>query len=105
MKKFSFKKFASSSVGEKILFAVFLVGGAYFTDLSLDEELWRRPTLHILIFICALFFDILLIRLLHKMLKRKVIPVIRRATRKAFSSRSDRISHTVCAFSFSVRAG
>ena len=75
MKKINFKKIKASPITEKILFVVLLVLGAYFTDLALDETLWRRPTLHIFIFICAVFFDACLFRLLHKMLKRKAIPV------------------------------
>jgi hypothetical protein len=105
MKKFSFKKFAASPLGEKLLFAVYLVCGAFLTDLALDRELWRRPTLHIMIFICALFFDILLIRLLHKMLRRKVIPTLKTVARKAFSSLYKRIGRLAAKLPGSSRGG
>ncbi|MBR6744890.1 MAG: hypothetical protein IKM00_06735 [Clostridia bacterium] len=91
MKKLNFKKIRSSPITEKILFAVCAVSGAYFTSLALDEELWKRPTLHILIFICAAFFDICLVRLMHKMLRRRVLPAIRNTARRAFSALFRRI--------------
>ena len=99
MNKINFKKIKTSPIAEKILFAVLLVLGAYFTDLTLDETLWKRPTLHILIFVCALFFDICLFRLMHKMLKRKAIPVLKNTMRKAFSALYKRIAHLTKNFS------
>ena len=78
---------------------MFLVLGAYFTDLALDETLWNRPTLHILIFFCALFFDIFLFRLMHKMLKRKAIPALKNTVRKAFSALYKRIASLTKNFS------
>ena len=84
---------------EKIAFAVCTVMGAYFTSLALDETLVQRPTLHILILICAAFFDICLIRLLHKMLKRKVLPAIKSTARKAFSALFKRIGRIASRFS------
>ena len=99
MNKINFKKIKTSPIAEKILFAVLLVLGAYFTDLALDETLWKRPTLHILIFVCALFFDICLFRLMHKMLKRKAIPVLKNTMRKAFSALYKRIAHLTKNFS------
>ena len=99
MNKINFKKIKTSPIAEKILFAVLLVLGAYFTDLALDETLWKRPTLHILLFVCALFFDICLFRLMHKMLKRKAIPVLKNTMRKAFSALYKRIAHLTKNFS------
>ena len=99
MKKINFKKIKNSPIAEKILFAVFLVLGAYFTDLALDETLWKRPTLHIFIFACALFFDICLFRLMHKMLKRKAIPALKNTVRKAFSALYKRIASLTKNFS------
>ena len=84
MKKF--KKIISSPLTEKILFAVALVLGSYFTSLALDRELWKRPTLHMFIFALAAIFDAYLIFVLRKILKRKVFPVIGGAARKLFSS-------------------
>ena len=99
MKKINFKKIKASPITEKILFVVLLVLGAYFTDLALDETLWRRPTLHIFIFICAVFFDACLFRLLHKMLKRKAIPVLKDKVRKVFSALYKRIASLTKNFS------
>jgi hypothetical protein len=99
LKKMDFKKIKSSPITEKILFAVLLVFGAYFTDLALDETLWKRPTLHVFIFICAVCFDACLFRLLHKMLKRKAIPVLKDKVKKAFSALYKRIAKATKKFS------
>lgn len=99
LKKLDFKKIKSSPLAEKILFAILLVFGAYFTDLALDETLWKRPTLHIFIFICAVFFDACLFRQLHKMLKRKAIPVLKDKVKKAFSALYKRIAKATKKFS------
>ena len=98
MKKFNFKAFISSPLAQKLLFAVYAVAGAYFTSLALDKELWKRPTLHILIFICAAFFDVCLIRQMHKMLRRKVLPAIGKTARRAFSALFRRIGRIAAKF-------
>ena len=86
MKKRNLKKFLRSSWFEKILLAVYLILGAYFTSLAMDDELWRKYMLHIFITILAIVFDVLFFRLAHKSLKRKVLPVLKQGIRKAFSS-------------------
>lgn len=92
MKKENWKAVIRSPWFEKILLAVYLVAGAYFTSLALDDELWRQYTLHIFITVLAIVFDILFIRLSHKVLKRKVLPAIKAGIRKAASSVFRRIS-------------
>jgi hypothetical protein len=99
MKYTKFKKIISSPLAEKILFAVSLVLGSYFTSLALDRELWKKPTLHIFIFALAVIFDAYLLMLLRKMLKRKVFPVIRGAARKLFSAVFRRIMRVAEKFS------
>ena len=86
MKNMKFKKIISSPLAEKILFAVALVCGSYFTSLALDRELWKRPTFHIMIFALSVLFDGYLFFILRKILKRKVFPVIGAAARKLFST-------------------
>ena len=99
------KKIRSSPLAEKILFAVCLVLGAYFTDLALDERFLERPTLHILILLCAAFFDICLLRIIHKMLKRRVIPAVKNTARKAFSALFRRIGRIARSFTGNNRNG
>ena len=91
MKKQTFKKIISSPLAEKILFALALVCGSYFTSLALDRELWKRPTFHIFIFVLAVLFDGYLFMILKRILKRKVFPVIGSAARKLFSGMFRRI--------------
>ena len=105
MKKMNFKKIRSSPLMEKILFAVCAVFGAYFTNLALDEKLLERPILHILILLCAAFFDICLLRLIHKMLKRKVLPAVKNTARKAFSALFRRIGKIARNFTGNNRNG
>ena len=85
MKKQKFKKIISSPLAEKILFAVALACGSYFTSLALDRELWKRPTFHIFIFALAVLFDGYLFMILKRILKRKVFPAIGTVARKVFS--------------------
>ena len=100
MKKRNLKKFFRSRWFEKILLAVYLILGAYFTDLALDGELWKKYTLHICITILAIVFDVLFFRLAHKALKRKVLPAIRQGVRKAASSVFRRIARFTRKISF-----
>lgn len=92
MKKIKLKNFFRSHWFEKILLTIYLILGAYFTDLALNDELWRKYTLHICITIAAIVFDVLFFRLAHKILKRKVLPAIRQGIRKAASSVFRRIA-------------
>ncbi len=105
MKRMNLKKIRSSPLAEKILFAVCAVLGAYFTNLALDERLLERPTLHILILLCAAFFDICLLRIIHKMLKRRVIPAVKNTARKAFSALFRRIGRIAGRFTGNIRNG
>lgn len=92
MKKTDLKKIWYSPLFEKLLLAVYLLVGAYFTNLAFDRELWNQYTLHTFIMVLAVFFDILAIRLLRKILKRKAIPMIKQGIAKAFSSVFRRIA-------------
>ena len=105
MKKMDLKKIRSSPLAEKVIFIVLAIAGAYFTDLALDEKLLARPVLHILILLCALFFDLSLLRLLHKMLKRRVIPAVKNTARKAFSALFRRIGRIARNFTGNNRNG
>ncbi len=105
MKKMDLKKIRSSPLAEKVIFIVLAIAGAYFTDLALDEKLLARPVLHILILLCALFFDVSLLRLLHKMLKRRVIPAVKNTARKAFSALFRRIGRIARNFTGNNRNG
>lgn len=105
MKKRNFKKMLSSPLAEKIRFAVCAVLGAYFTSLALDDRFVKYPVLHIFIIVCAAFFDICLFRLLHKMLKRKVLPTLKNMARKAFSALFRRIGRIAAKFSGNDRGG
>ncbi|MBR5187606.1 MAG: hypothetical protein IKW18_03955 [Clostridia bacterium] len=86
MKKQNFKKFLHSPLAEYLLLAVYLLVGAYFTNLAFDRELWKQYTLHIFITILAVFFDGLAFRLIRKILKRKAIPMLKQGIAKAVSS-------------------
>ena len=99
MKRTNLKKILSSPIAEKLLLAVLLVLGAYFTSLTLDEALRERYTLHTIVFLLALVFDILFLRLLHKALKRKAIPAVKRGARRLFSSVFRRIAKLTERFS------
>ncbi len=99
MKKMKLKKILSSPLAEKILFALCTVLGAYFTSLALDDRFVQHPVLHIAILVCAVFFDICFFRLLHKMLKRKVLPAVKNTAKKAFSALFRRIGRIAAKFS------
>lgn|GEM_PF-1480537 len=86
MKSTKWKRLFSSGIMEKIWLAVLLLASAYFTSLALDDELWRKPTLHICVFLLAAVFDTVFLRLLHKVLKRKAIPAAKRGVKRFFSS-------------------
>lgn len=86
------QKIKASRWAEYARLAVDLVAGAYLTSLALDQELWKRPTLHIFIFLSALCFDVCFCRLAHRMLRRKAIPAFKSAARRAFSSVFRRIA-------------
>ena len=105
MKKRNLKAMLRAPWFEKILFAVYLLLGAYFTNLALDDKLWQRYTLHIMITALALFFDILFFRLTHRILKRKVIPTIRQGIRKASSFVFRRIKNLARKVSSQTRNG
>ncbi len=105
MKKTNVKKILHNPWTEKILAAVCLLLGAYFTDLALDDKLWRQYTLHITITLLAIFFDVLFCRLAHRMLKRKAFPALRQGMQKVFSSFFRRISKIKKRFSSKERNG
>lgn len=86
------KKLFYSPLFEKLLLVIYLILGAYFTNLMFDRELWNQYTLHTLIMVIAVFFDILAFRLLRKILKRKAIPMIKQGIAKAVSSVFRRIA-------------
>ena len=105
MKRTKFKKILFSPLAEKILFAVCTVLGAYFTSLALDSRFVQRPILHIMILICAAFFDIVFFRFLHKMLKRRVLPAVKNTARKAFSALFRRIGKIAAKISGNAHGG
>ena len=105
MKRMNLKKIISSPLAEKILFVVCALLGAYFTNLALDERFLERPTLHILILLCAAFFDICFLRIIHKMLKRRVIPAVKNTARKAFSALFRRIGRIARSLTGNTRNG
>ena len=105
MKKRNLKAMLRAPWFEKILFAAYLLLGAYFTNLALDDTLWKRYTLHITITVLAIFFDVLFFRLAYRILKRKVIPSIRQGIRKASSFISRRIRNLSGKLSSRTRNG
>ena len=105
MKKRNLKAMLRALWFEKILFAAYLLLGAYFTNLALDDTLWKRYTLHITITVLAIFFDVLFFRLAYRILKRKVIPSIRQGIRKASSFVSRRIRNLTGKLSSRTRNG
>ena len=105
MKETNLNKILRSPWFEKILFAAYLLLGAYFTNLALDRELWRQYTLHIFITALAVFFDVLAFRLLRRILKRKAIPMIKQGIAKAFSSVFRRLSKITGRTSLKERGG
>ena len=105
MKKRNLKAMLRAPWFEKILFAVYLLLGAYFTNLALEDTLWKRYILHIAITALAIFFDVLFFRLAYRILKRKVIPSIRQGIRKASSFVSRRIRNLTGKLSSRTRNG
>ena len=105
MKKEKLKKILHSPPAEYMLLAVYLLIGAYFTNLAFDRELWRQYTLHIAITVLAVFFDVLALRLIRKILKRKAIPLLRQGISKVFSSVFRHISKITGKFSVGERNG
>ena len=105
MKKTDLKKILQSPLFEKLLLAVYLLVGAYFTNLAFNRELWNQYTLHTVITVLAVFFDIQAIRSLRKILKRKAIPMIKQGIAKAFSSVFRRITRITRKTSFKERKG
>ncbi|MBE6665398.1 MAG: hypothetical protein E7603_04120 [Ruminococcaceae bacterium] len=105
MKKTNLNRVLHSPWFEKFLLAVYLLLGAYFTNLAFDRELWHRYTLHIFITILAVFFDVLAFQLLRKILKRKAIPMLKQGIAKAFSSVFRRIAKITGRTSLKERDG
>ncbi|MBQ3490842.1 MAG: hypothetical protein IJA86_09655 [Clostridia bacterium] len=105
MKKLNLKKILRHPWTEKILAVIYLLLGAYFTNMALDKELWRQYTVHIAITVLAIVFDILFCRLAHKILKRKALPAFRQGVRKVFSSVFRHISKIKKHFSAKERNG
>ena len=105
MKKTKCGKILFSPIAEKILLALLLLAGAFFTDLSLDGELWKKPAVHIPVLLAAVALDVLFFLLLRKVLRRRVIPALRDTVRKAFSSLYRRIARITRKFSHKSRSG
>ncbi|MBQ8497893.1 MAG: hypothetical protein IJ489_10640 [Clostridia bacterium] len=69
----------------KIVCAIFLVVGLGLTWASMQKEFQKYYLLHMIVFFLAMTVDIVFLRLLYVILKRKALPFLAEKAKKAFS--------------------